>query len=106
MIAEEERNAIVEMLRSAVLENVPSALESGRADGFAFSSGVQGQCEPFCLILIKRDQVEMHFPDVKNPGTPFEPEAHGQGCRLTVRKRTDIPGDMLIDVLEKTSTKK
>ena len=99
MFPEEERDAISKTLQDTIQQNAPSALEEHVSDSVkAYKVSKEEKLEVFCLLEIHRDRLEVQFPDcpsVVQSDHRFEPVKGTNGCRLIVRRRADIPGELL-----------
>ena len=99
MFSKEERDALAKTLQDTILQNVPTALEKTNSEGaIAYRISAQSKLEAFCLLLIHRDHLELRFPDCPNVAASdshFKAVDGTDSCRLIVRKRTDIPGEVL-----------
>jgi hypothetical protein len=99
MLPREERDALAKTLQDTILQNVPGALEESiKDDALAYKSPENGGREVFCVLLVERDRLELQFPEC--PGVAasdgrFEKMAETGSCRLVIRKRTDLPGEIL-----------
>ena len=99
MFTKEERSALAKTLQDTILENVPGAVEQRvSSDTLAYRTGGMDELNAFCLLHIAQDHLELHFrvwPDAAANNTSFETVEGTDGCRLIVRKRTDLPGEIL-----------
>lgn len=99
MFPKEERDALVKTLQDTITQQVPQALEESISNGaVAYQSVEKDGPKVFCLLLIERDHLELRFPvcpSVVASHDSFEEIEGTDACRLVIRKRTDLPGEIL-----------
>ncbi len=99
MFPEEERNALKKTLQDTIKQIVPDVLEQTVSDDtLGYQTTETSGGNTFCLLLIAGDHLELRFPvcpSVATDDARFEKVHGSDACRLVVRKRTDLPGEIL-----------
>ena len=109
MMTDEERNALSKTMKDTILQNVPMAIEANTAEGefvYRIDNDNDGNLKPFCLLTVQEDHLELRFPKIPDPEGLFDTVEGCLGCRLTIRKREDIPGVSLNEAIKTAAASK